>query len=74
VYTKGKCNECGKHREVRTASHFGGGSYKRPGRWYRSSICEECALRLIASLTPGHSSVSRWGIVTLRNAWGDLSS
>lgn len=50
------------------ASRFGGGTYRRPGRYYASSICEECASRLLASVTPGHTKVSRWGIHSLKHA------
>jgi hypothetical protein len=67
--TKAKCNRCGKQREVRAGSHFGGGSYKRPGRMYSSNICRECAVMLLTYITPGHRRVSNWDILTLRRIW-----
>lgn len=32
--------------DIHNARHFGGGSYRRPGRMYSSSICSACVLDL----------------------------
>ena len=39
----GRCSECKRRREVGRAQRFAGGSYKCPGRYYWTSVCEECA-------------------------------
>lgn len=49
--------------ELRSASRFGGGNYRRPGRWYDSTICMECIVGLVAGRTePDYAGqlVSRW--------------
>lgn len=44
---EGKCSECKRRRLVGSAQRYGGGDYRRPSRWYHTSICEECATRAI---------------------------
>ena len=67
----GTCRNCGKRREVRSARRFGGGNYRRPGRYYSSSICQECAHDLLTNYPPnrGQSTISRWDVLSLRRAW-----
>lgn len=43
---KGTCRECMKRREVYSITRRGGGTYRRGGRSYSSSICGECAIYL----------------------------
>lgn len=50
-----------------TASRKGGGSYKRPARWYRAKICLACAAELLKRVTPGHDIVNHWSIRALRD-------
>ena len=57
---EGKCRNCLRRRETFTASRFGGGNYRRPGRFYSSQLCLECAEGLLARIQPGHLTVSRW--------------
>ena len=40
---EGRCTECGRRRDVISASRLGGGNYRRPSRWYSTSVCLECA-------------------------------
>lgn len=59
---KRKCRECElsvPEEELHYASRFGGGNYRRPGRYYDSSICSECVLGLAARAfnSQGHSNV-----------------
>ncbi|BDZ52321.1 hypothetical protein GCM10025867_45620 (plasmid) [Frondihabitans sucicola] len=64
---RGKCNRCELRKDVLLASHFGGGSFRRPGRFYRSSICEDCAIELKSMTTEGDGrhTISQWGIGSL---------
>lgn len=42
-----KCRYCMRARDVvYPIGRFGGGTYRRAGRYYRSSICGECAVHL----------------------------
>lgn len=50
----GTCAHCKRRREVYSCQRFGGGSYRRGGRYYRSSICGDCAVSLIRYL-PYHA-------------------
>lgn len=42
----GQCRECMLRREVWPIMRRGGGTYRRGGRRYRSSICGPCAVYL----------------------------
>lgn len=46
----GRCRWCLQRREVYAIRRRGGGTYRRGGRSYWSSICGECAVALAASL------------------------
>ncbi|WP_251151534.1 hypothetical protein [Cellulosimicrobium sp. Marseille-Q4280] len=44
-----RCTSCRKKADpALSVQRFGGGSYKRPGRFYPTTICETCAIRAIA--------------------------
>lgn len=43
----GTCRHCMRRRHVYSVQRYGGGNYRRPPRWYRSSICTECAAELL---------------------------
>lgn len=40
----GTCSQCKRRRDVFPAQRYGGGNYRRPHRYYRSSVCAECAV------------------------------
>lgn len=67
-----KCRRCNRVRETATASRYGGGNYRRAGRWYRSQICLECASRLLETATHGHTMNERWDLFYVRVAAKDL--
>lgn len=60
------CRGCRRRRRTYPMSRFGGGSYKRGGRWNPSSICAECAVEAMryAPLHAGASS-SNWSVFSL---------
>lgn len=66
---KRECRHCDRIRPTRTAQRFGGGNYRRPGRWYNSAICQECAGRLLRAATPGTTKTDRWSISSLKRTW-----
>lgn len=43
----GTCRYCGLRRDVFKLNRRGGGSWRRGGRSYRSSICGGCAVELV---------------------------
>lgn len=63
---RGQCRSCMRRREVHRAQRKGGGTYRRGGRFYWSSICEPCARSLLDGVGEGQSSVSRWSVRGLR--------
>ena len=65
----GKCGQCGMRREVKDVSRHGGGTYRRAGRMYDSSICQECAHSLLPRVGRGQTTHDRWSISGLRRAW-----
>ncbi len=62
-----RCAHCGRKRPTYGIGRFGGGTYRRGGRTYWSSICGECATDLLEYVTPGQSSTSRYSVVSLRH-------
>lgn len=54
-----------RERETFTCSRYGGGTFRRGGRRYRSQICTECAVRLFEAATPGHDTNNRWSVCRL---------
>ena len=48
TFWPGKCVECDRRRPVARCQRFGGGSYRRGGRWFYSSICARCVHELAA--------------------------
>lgn len=42
----GTCSECHKRREVYRIGRQGGGTYRRGGRHYWTSVCGPCAVTL----------------------------
>lgn len=47
----GTCRECKRRREVHGVSRHGGGTYRRGGRNYWSSLCADCVLGIAARIT-----------------------
>lgn len=64
----GRCGNCGLRREVYGISRFGGGTYRRAGRYYRGSICAECVEELLGYVPAdsGQTQVSRYPVSALR--------
>lgn len=63
---RANCKYCLERRDCYTSSRYAGGNYRRPGRWYQSRICFDCASHLAAIVTPGHTSVYGWDALSLR--------
>lgn len=60
--SKIKCRQCEQRvdpSEVQHLSRFGGGTYRRPGRFYRAPLCNNCILDMApgASNARGHSNM-----------------
>lgn len=62
----GVCRRCMKRRPVYPAQRMGGGSYKRGGRFYRSSLCGDCAETLIGYVAPHQRTVSQWSVTSVQ--------
>lgn len=63
---RGVCRSCEKRADVYPTQRTGGGTYRRGGRWYRSSICGDCVLRLLpnAQVHAG-ATTSRFSVLSL---------
>lgn len=66
----GVCRQCeSRSKQLVTASRTGGGTYRRPSREYRSSICLPCAKRLLENApTYAMATVECWSVRGLRHA------
>jgi hypothetical protein len=66
----GICRHCEtRSKQLVTASRTGGGTYRRPPREYRSSICLPCAKRLLENApTYAMATVEHWSVRSLRHA------
>ena len=66
----GVCRECEtRSKQLVTASRTGGGTYRRPPRQYRSSICLPCAKRLLETApTYAMATVNHWSVSSLKHA------
>lgn len=56
----GRCRRCNRKRDVYPVQRHGGGTYRRPGRFYSSSICAECVVELgpyLPAIGSGHHNV-----------------
>lgn len=63
----GQCRYCLRHRQVFRISRSGGGTYRRGGRSYWSSICGDCATTLLQYLgSHAGAAVSGFNGRTLR--------
>jgi hypothetical protein len=62
------CKRCERRRDCYVVGRRAGGSYNRANRLYRSRICAECALSLLAYILPYPSNltVSGWNVSGLR--------
>ena len=69
----GTCRDCLRKRQVYRAWRSGGGNYRRGGRNYASSICEECTLGRLGRATPG-SSAGRWDTHSLEDIVASLGT
>lgn len=58
--SRGTCRHCMRRRDVFSVGRSGGGTYRRGGRNYSSSICAGCALGLLAWAGGSSGSVSRF--------------
>lgn len=73
-----KCTQCtgtiSEGREIRT-QRTGGGTYRRGGRWYRTTICENCAWSVLKR-AHGYAgeTVSRLSVASTRRALNNLMS
>ena len=66
----GVCRYCEQRsKQIVTASRTGGGTYRRPPREYRSSICLPCAKQLLERApTYAMATVEHWSVRSLRRA------
>lgn len=66
----GVCRYCeSRSKQLVKASCTGGGTYRRPPREYRSSICLPCAKRLLERApTYAMATVECWSVRSLRHA------
>lgn len=66
----GVCRQCeSRSQQLVSASRTGGGTYRRPPREYRSSICLPCAKRLLERApTYAMATVECWSVRSLRYA------
>ena len=70
VVNVGVCLYCeARSKQLVIASRTGGGTYRRPPREYRSSICLPCAKQLLEN-APMHAmaTVEHWSVRSLRRA------
>jgi hypothetical protein len=56
------CEERVPEEETFIVKRFGGGSYNRAGRYYRTRVCADCAAWMIAVSYPGADRYDRWNI------------
>jgi hypothetical protein len=72
---RGVCRSCQRRRDIYPIRRTGGGTYNRGGRSYRSSICADCAMRLLtgAGVYAGASS-SRFGVSELERIVASLGT
>ena len=71
---QGRCSYCGKRGEVFRIQRYGGGNWRRAGRWYSTSIHAECAASLMGYVNPGQSQMSRYGTHSLRTIAATLAA
>lgn len=64
----GRCCDCGRHRQVARIKRFGGGTYRRGGRWYDTSVCRDC----IDQLVPYAEHATHAGATTSRFSARDV--
>ncbi len=66
----GRCNQCERFsKQLLYANRYGGGNYRRSGRYYRSSICKPCAERLVANAVgQPMETKDRWTVSSLKRA------
>lgn len=70
----GTCRYCLRRREVVGIQRKGGGSYRRPPRWYRSSICQRCVEDLLRYAGETTRTVSGYSVSSLRDALAKFQS
>ena len=63
-----RCSRCGRGRETARVQRFGGGNFRRAGRFYDTSICGECARTLLDYANPGQRLVSQYSVSGLKLA------
>ena len=56
----GQCRACERRRPVCSVSRSGGGTYRRGGRSYSSSICGECAVSMLSRANNPSQSLDRF--------------
>lgn len=65
------CRQCDERHDAPScflATRKGGGNWRRSARNYRSRICYDCARKLVATATPGHTLNDRWDVRELARA------
>lgn len=67
-----ECRRCRRRREVARTKSWGGGSYKRPGRWYTSALCADCCIELLNLLDRPEmaraTKLERWSTSSVESA------
>jgi hypothetical protein len=58
--------------QAHPAQHFGGGNYRRPGRFYSSTICASCVLDFAPRVRGGAMTIGNWGASRLQQIARDL--
>lgn len=68
----GRCAHCQRRRDVHRIGRTGGGTYRRGGRHYWSSICLDCAKSLLTYLgSHAGATVNGFSGSALRRIVGD---
>ena len=68
---RARCSRCEKRVSVDDlidVRRWGGGSFRRAHRQYRSRICTSCAHNILETATPGHHSNDRYSVSAIRTA------
>lgn len=57
-----------RRRLVHRIQRHGGGTYRRGGRWYWSSLCEECIRNILSYTNDTQTSANSYSVRSLRKA------
>lgn len=67
----GRCTRCRRARPVRRVQRYGGGSYKRGGRWYWGGLCRDCCDDVLRYASETSRKAEGYDVATLRRLWAD---